>query len=176
MLYYTAMIILHRPPRQSFRNLNISTSKDVEICYKSLDSNMRLLRIYCRQHNFRHLPFTFVHILASTASVVLMKRHISKLSWDDVRISRPLSLILEALDAISQTWSCATQVQEVITSAMAAPSPEEDRSVSPQSFDFIARLEDAASFEPMGFDMGFDMTSDDMGLFDPSSFLSDVFQ
>lgn len=176
MLYHTAMIILHRPPRQSFGSPNISSSKDVEICYASLEATIKLLRIYSRQHNYRNLPFTFVHILASTASVILMKLHISNIHWEDVSIARPLETVLEALDSISHTWPCAIQVRGVIDMAIESSSQPNDHNDSLESFDFMAGLSDNSSLTPLNFDMNFGMTGDDLGLFDPSSFLGAEYQ
>lgn len=181
MLYHTAMIILHRPPRQSFRDLNISTSQDVAICYESLESSIKLLRTFSRQYNYRSLPFTFVHILASTASIILMKRYINKSSWQDAEITRPLGFVLEALDGISQTWPCANQVRSVITSAMQTPRPENHRNQSPESFDFMAKLSDTAHYNPFNIEMGnidveYDMNGSEFGLFDPTTFMGDSFQ
>ena len=170
------MIILHRPPRQSFRDPDISTSKDVEICYESLEANIKLLRTYSRQYNYRSLPFTFVHILASTASVILMKRYINKSLWDDTTILRQLEFVLEGLDAISQIWPCAKQVRGVITSTMQTPNREDDKSKSPGSFDFMAGLSEPANYNPLNIDMGFEIDGDTLGLFDPGEFMNDWVQ
>lgn len=105
-----------------------------------------------------------------------MKRYIQKKSRDDATISRPLDFVLEALDNISQTWPCAKQVQVVITSAMEAPNPEEDRTISPDGFDFMAGLSDGANYNPSNIDMGFEMNGDDLGLFDLNNFPDDGFQ
>jgi hypothetical protein len=179
------MIILHRPPRQSFRDSKISGSQDVLICYDSLKANIKLLRTYSRQQkkNYRSLPFTFIHVLASTASVILMKRYINDTPWDDEEITRPLGHVLDALDGISLTWPCAKQVRGVITAAMQAPN-QEDRIESPESFDFMAGLAETAYYNPLnidmgnfgGTDMGFDMNGDEFGLLDPASFMNGGYQ
>jgi hypothetical protein len=165
------MIILHRPPRQLFKDPKTSTSKDVGICYESLDSIIKLLRIYSRHYQYSPLPLTFVHILASTASVILMKRYINNSAWDDASISRPLDHVLEAIDGISQTWPCAKQVRGVITAAMEKSNKDNAQNDSPESFDFMAGLADDANFNPMNLDMGFEMDDANLGLFDPEAFL-----
>lgn len=170
------MIILHRPPRQLFKDPKTSTSKDVEICYESLDSIIKLLRIYSRHYQYSPLPLTFVHILASTASVILMKRYINNSPWEDASISRPLDHVLEAIDGISQTWPCAKQVRGVITTAMEKSSKDSGRNDSPESFDFMAGLADNVNFNPMNLDMGFEMDDANLGLFDPTEFLNDDLQ
>lgn len=104
MQFHTAMIILHRPPRHVFNSPKISTSEDVATCYQSLDDIVKLLKSFSRNYNYNYLPVTFVHILASASSVVLMKQHIGNLDWNDPLVSMPLDLILEAVDGISQTW------------------------------------------------------------------------
>ena len=175
MLYHTAMIILHRPPRQLFKDLKTSTSKDVEICYESLDSIIKLLRIYSRQYQYCPLPLTFVHILASAASIILMKRHLNNLPWDDISISRPLDHILEAVDGVSPTWPAAKQVRAVIITTMEKSNKEINRNDSPESFDFMAGLADNTSFDNT-LDMDFAIDDESLGLFDPENFLRDDFQ
>lgn len=180
MLYHTAMIILHRPPRQSLRDPNITTSKDIEICYASLDSNIKLLRTYSRQYSYRNLPFSFVHILASTASAILMKQHLQSSAKLQASTSpevsedtctRPLETVLDALAAISQTWLCAKQVQDVITASMQASSPASARDKSPESFDFMAGFSETAYYNPMDLEGGYGMEEDNIGYFDPGEFL-----
>lgn len=175
MLYHTAMIILHRPPRQLLKNPKTATSKDVEICYESLESIIKLLRIYSRQYQYSPLPLTFVHILASAASIILMKRHLNNLPWDDASISRPLDHVLEAVDGISPTWPAARQVRAVITTAMERSSKDLNRNDSPESFDFMAGLADNANFN-INLDMGFEIDDTNLGLFDPEEFLRDDLQ
>lgn len=174
MLYHTAMIILHRPPRQLFKDPKTSTSKDVEICYESLDSIIKLLRIYSRHYQYSPLPLTFVHILASAASIILIKRYINNSPWDDASISRPLDHVLEAVDGIAHTWPAAKQVRAVITTAMDKSNLHNNRNDSPESFDFMAGLADNANFN-INIDMGFEMDDTNLGLFDPEEFLGDDF-
>ena len=169
------MIILHRPPRQLFKDPKTSTSKDVEICYESLDSIIKLLRIYSRHYQYSPLPLTFVHTLASTASVILMKRYINNSPWEDASISRPLDHVLEAIEGISQTWPCAKQVRGVITTAMEKSSRDSARNDSPESFDFMAGLADV-NFNPMNLDLGFEMDDANLGLLDPAELLTDDLQ
>jgi hypothetical protein len=176
MLYHTAMIILHRPPRHLFKDPKISSSKDVEICYESLDSIIKLLRVYSRHHQYNHLPLTFVHILASTASVLLMKRYINNLTWDNVAISRPLSHVMEAIEGISQTWPCAKQVRGVIDKAMEQSTRDDTRNDSPGSFDFMAGLTENVTFDPTSLDLGFEMDETNVGLFDLDNFMNDESQ
>jgi hypothetical protein len=173
-MYHTAMIILHRPPRQLFKDPKTSSSKDVKICYESLDSIIKLLRIYSRHYQYSPLPLTFVHILASTASVILMNRYLNNLPWDDVSISRPLEHVLEAVDGISATWPAAKQVRGVITAAIERSNQDSNRNDSPESFDFMAGLEDNVNFN-INLDVGFE-DDPDLGLFDPEEFLRNDLQ
>lgn len=137
MLYHASMIILHRPPRNMFKDPKIATSQDVKTCYESLEAIIKLLRIYSKHYQFSHLPFTFVHILASAASGVLMKRYIENSSWTEITIAKPLALITDSLSAVAQTWPCAKQVQGVINSAMKHSPQDNPRNESPQSFDLM---------------------------------------
>ena len=170
------MIILHRPPRQLLKDPKTSTSKDVEICYESLDSIIKLLRIYSRHYQYSPLPLTFIHILASAASVILMKQYINNSPWDDISISRPLDHVLEAIDGISQTWPCAKQIRGVITTAIENLNKDTTRNDSPESFDFMAGLADNVNFNAMNLNMGFGEDDIDLGLFDPGEFLDDDLQ
>lgn len=100
------MITLHRPPRAAFREPGIGTTEDVQICYESLDIILKLLRIYHNNsQNYSHLPITAVHSLASATSIILMKQHISGLSWKNAVFSKPLDRILKAMYCISPTWT-----------------------------------------------------------------------
>lgn len=145
MQYHTAMIILHRPPRAAFKEPGIGETEDVQLCYKSLEIIMKLLRMHSNNvHNYpySHLPITFVHSLASAASIILMKRYIEGSSWKESTIARPLDQILEAIDGVSNTWTCAKQVREVITTAVKESSKEDLQKASPGNFDVMAGLLD----------------------------------
>lgn len=170
MMFHTAMIILHRPPRHLFQNPDIAHSEDIEYCYESLQAIVRLLRIYSRHYQYNKLPLTFVHTLASAASVILMKRYIDGTSWDDdTTVSRPLDLVLEAIDGISQTWTCARQVRDVIKAAMQNTNQENTRHETPESFDFMAGLMDPSSGNAgndfLNLDMNAGMDGVDFGAF-----------
>ncbi|TAQ84067.1 hypothetical protein B7494_g7605 [Chlorociboria aeruginascens] len=164
MMYHTVMIILHRPPRHLLQDLEITNmAGDVEICYESLDTIIKLVRTYARNYQWSRLPLTFVHTLASAASVILMKNHINGSSLEDPNIGKPLDQILEAIDGISQTWPCAKQVREVINSSMKKPV-DTTRSASislpsesPESFDLMAGLVNSGPSDPMGVDLDFGM-------------------
>lgn len=84
-----------------------------------------LLRTHSLYHPFKHLPFNFVYILATAASIILMRRHLEELSWQDEIIQRPLNVIENALNNISRVWSCANQVIAVIQAAKARPTGAE---------------------------------------------------
>ena len=175
MQYHAAMIILHRPPRHMFRDPKIITSQDVKNCYSSLESLIKLLGIYSRQHNYSHLPFTFVHILATAASAILMKRYIEGFSWIDAEVSRPLSLIIGALDGIAKTWPCAKQVQGVINSAILGSTDESAEIESPQSFDLMTSLTEA-DYSSMNQDLDFEIDDINIGSFMPDAFFGDSYQ
>jgi hypothetical protein len=169
MQYHAAMIILHRPPRHLLRDPKIITSQDVKNCYSSLESLIKLLGIYSRQHNYSHLPFTFVHILATAASAILMKRYIKSSSWSDGEVSRPLNLVLSALDGVAKTWPCAKQVQGVINSAIGSSPDESPRNEAHQSFDLMTSLT-GADYSSMNPDLDFEIDDVNFG-----SFMSDAF-
>jgi hypothetical protein len=173
MLYHTAMIILHRPPRNLLNDPKITTSHDVQICYESLEAINKLLRIYSRSYQYSHLPFTFVHILASAASIILMKRYIEDASWDAVEVAKPLGLVVDALENVSQTWPCANQVRAVIDTAMKGTSQDSLRNESPESFDLMTGIPDTVDI--MNREMGFDMADVDVGLYMADPYL-DGFQ
>jgi hypothetical protein len=178
MMYHTAQIILHRPPRNLFRDPAIATSEDVKTCYKSLEAIIKLIGIYSRQHQYNHLPLTFVHILASAASIVLMKRYIEGSSWNNPELSKPLECILNALDGISQTWPCAKQVRAVIDSAMKEGTPDNARNKSPEGFDLmtgLTGLTDIGNDDFFNGEFGFSMSDADIGFYMNEDFLNDPF-
>lgn len=145
MQYHTAMIILHRPPRIAFKEPRIGETEDVQICYESLNIIMKLLRIHSnnlQKYPYRQLPITFVHTLASAASIVLMKRYIEGSSYKEPPIARPLDQILEAIDGVSNTWTCAKQVRDIITSTVKKPEEGDPQKSSPGNFDLMTGLLD----------------------------------
>ncbi|KAH6675069.1 fungal-specific transcription factor domain-containing protein [Halenospora varia] len=175
MQYHTAMIILHRPPKQTFQDPGIATSQNVKNCYESLDFIIKLLGIFrFKKHDYSHLPFTFIHILATAASTVLMKRQIGDLPWDSTEIDKPLKEILLAFDGISETWPCATQIREMIESALNRPPKfeNEDRQFqSPPDFDFTNKAIGQGNTQvPFDEDFDFGMATTEMGDFEPAFF------
>ena len=178
MLYHTSMILLHRPPRALFRDPRIAISEDVKICYESLEAVTRLLGSYSRTYQYSPLPITFVHILATTASVILMKRYIEDLSWDDPIISKPLDLVSDAIDGISRTWPCATQVRGVISSARNASSKDAASTSSPESlnFNFIPGLVGNGDAHHVDADLDFELDDVDLGYLMHDDFLDSAFQ
>jgi len=179
MMYHTALIILHRPPRNLFRDPAIATSEDVQTCYDSLDYIVKLIGVYNRQHQYSHLPLTFVHILASAASIILMKRYIKGLSWDASEVTKPLGTILDSLDSISQTWPCAKQVRSVIDSAMKEGSPDAVRNKSPEGFDLMTGLTGLVTVgddQLFNGEFGFNMDDTDIGFYMNDDFLNDQYQ
>lgn len=184
MMYHTALIILHRPPRNLLRDPAVATSEDVKTCYESQDAIVKLIGIYSRQHQYSHLPLTFVHILASAASIVLMRRHIDGASWAQPEVSKSLGVILDALDGISHTWPCAKQVRAVINSAMKEGTPEAGAggfalSKSPEGFDLmtgLAGLPEVGNDDFLNGEFGFNMDDADIGFYLNEDYLNDPFQ
>ncbi|TGO85733.1 hypothetical protein BPOR_0369g00030 [Botrytis porri] len=148
MQYHTAMILLHRPPRAAFKEPGIGETEDMQICYESLDIIMKLLRMHSnnlQNYPYSHLPITFVHTLASAASILLMKRSTEGSSWKEPTVSRPLDQILEAIDGVLLTWACAKQVRDAITAAIREPSTEDLQKTSPGNFDLMMGLLDSGA-------------------------------
>lgn len=169
------MIILHRPPKQTFQDPGIATSQNVKNCYESLDFIIKLLGIFrFKKHDYSHLPFTFIHILATAASTVLMKRQIGDLPWDSTEIDKPLKEILLAFDGISETWPCATQIREMIESAINRPPKfenEDQQFQSPPDFDFTKKAVRQGNTQvPFDEDFDFGMATTEMGDFEPAFF------
>ncbi|PTB58692.1 hypothetical protein M431DRAFT_75454, partial [Trichoderma harzianum CBS 226.95] len=128
MMFHTIMIILHRPPSHMFENPGIAEGEDVEICYESLQAILRLMRSYSRYYRYRSLPLDFVHTLSTAASTVMMKRFLQKASWSDPDIERALSLIMQAMDEIQNTWPCVREIRDVLLQAQQTQTamPPED--------------------------------------------------
>lgn len=136
------------------RDPKIAASPDVTNCYESLEAIIKLLRVYSKHHRFSQLPCTFVHVLASAASVILMKRYIENTSWTDASIAKPLGLIQESLDAVAQTWPFANQIKRVINSAMKQQPQDNPQNESPQSFDLMTSFVTAGSNDGMQNEFG----------------------
>ncbi|KAF7539671.1 hypothetical protein G7054_g2009 [Neopestalotiopsis clavispora] len=138
MLFHTAMIILHRPPRHLFSKPGIAESEDVDICYESLQALLRLMKTYARFYQFSALPLDFVHTLSVTAGTLLMKRYLENNyniasagagagttatggGVDDPGVSRSMAIVLDAMDAVKYTWPCIVEIKESVERAMASP-------------------------------------------------------
>ena len=107
-----------------------------------------------------------------------MKRYIENSSWDDPVVSKPLDLVLEAIDGISLTWPCAKQVRGVITAAMNASSKETSLNSSPEIFDFnfMPGLAESGNVDLASMELGFEMDDVDLGVFMPDDFFDEAFQ
>ncbi|KAL1886939.1 hypothetical protein Cpir12675_006835 [Ceratocystis pirilliformis] len=114
MTFHTLMIILHRPPQQLLSRPGMGSGEDVKICYQSLQVLLRLMRSYNRYYDYRCLPLDFVHTLSTAAGVVLMKRILQNLPWDDAEISRNLGFLLNVMDSVSTIWPCVTKIREIL--------------------------------------------------------------
>jgi hypothetical protein len=121
------MIILHRPSRKVFQDTSLASDEDVRICDESLDNIVALLHTLSMKYETKHLPFNFVYILATAASIILIRRHLKDMCWHDNEIKKPLKVVEDALHKISKTWSCANQVIAVIQAAKARPTGKESQ-------------------------------------------------
>ncbi|KAF2489528.1 hypothetical protein BU16DRAFT_531800 [Lophium mytilinum] len=118
MLFHTAMIILHRPPRHYFEKPGIAASEDVEICYESVYALVRLLRSYSRYYRYQSLPLDFVHSLSTAAGIIIMKRFFENATFDHSEVSTSLGVILRAMDDVKKTWPCMKEIQDSVLEAM----------------------------------------------------------
>ncbi|CAK7215350.1 hypothetical protein SBRCBS47491_002453 [Sporothrix bragantina] len=134
LVFHTAMIILHRPPRShleapslSDATMSLAASEDVEICYESLGAILRLLRTYTRQHEQHKrdhyrlalLPLDIVHTLSTAAGVVLMRRHLERMAWTDRDVAQPLNQLLDAMRAVQPVYPCMTEILDAVVEAVA---------------------------------------------------------
>lgn len=174
MVFHTAVIILRRPPKHSLQDPAKIHEEDINACYESLEVIIRLLKIYSRHYKYSHLPLTFVHTLASAASVILMKRYLKNHTWDNIEIAKPLDLVLAAIDGVSHTWLCAKQIRQVLNSAMKTPGSC-SQSISPGSFDFMTGvgLMNDLSFDQM--DVSLDHMDPVLKDFDLGQLMTDEF-
>jgi hypothetical protein len=129
MLFHTAMIILHRSPRQALADETVINEEDVELCYQSLSAILKLLKTYGKHYRFNVLPLDTVQTLASAAEIVMMRRYMDKLSWDNKAISQPMTQILEALEAMREVFPCVTEFRDSIVHSMQMCSTEEEQHV-----------------------------------------------
>lgn len=111
------MIILHRPPSNMFDKPGVAESEDVQVCYESLQAILRLMRSFSRFYRYRSLPLDFVQTLATATGIVLMKRYLQKASWTDPDIERSLSLLLEAMNDIQNTWPPVREIRDSLVQA-----------------------------------------------------------
>lgn len=157
------MIILHRPPVHLFKVPGMAHSEDVALCYQSLESLLRLLRTYSRYYKYTSLPLSFVHILSSAASVVLMKRYFEGSSWQDADIAKPLEFILDVMEAIKHTWPSIQEVKESIYGSMRNQTHGNARKDRTGGLSYMAGLATSTYSSPEAtrdFDQNINMTDD----------------
>ncbi|KAI1742558.1 fungal-specific transcription factor domain-containing protein [Xylaria scruposa] len=139
LLFHTVMTILHRPPSQLLQKPESSFDRDdIEICYESLGAILRLIRSYRRFYSYKHLPLDFVQTLSTAAGTILMRRHVNSLPWGDAETSRSLDFVIQAMEDIKDTWSCAKEILNSVLKARqteAAAIPDVDPVME---FDFFA--------------------------------------
>ena len=177
MLFNTAMIILHRPPRQHLDDEAVSKGEGVEVCYQSLSAIIRLFRSYTRYYKIRFLPLDVVHTLSAAAEVVLLKKRMEGSTWNDNDISKPLYYILELMEDVEAVWPCIGGVRQSIINAMASEPPE----FSPQILDRGVGFMDVFSFDAacslpqmLGSDVGWNGNTD-LGLLVTDDYLNTNF-
>jgi hypothetical protein len=158
------------------RDPEVVISQDVQTCYESLEAIIKLLRTYSRYYQYHDLPFTFVHTLATATSVLLLKRYIEDLPWDNVAVSKPLDFVLEVIDAVSQTWPCARQVRSVVNSAMEASPHDRVGHQTPETFDLMMSIPDTGNLDFLDDDLGFNMDDVDFEFYTNDNFLDDPLQ
>lgn len=100
-----------------FDKPGIADSEDVEICYESLQAIQRLMRSFARFYRYRSLPLDFVQTLATATGIVLMRRYLLKASWTDPEIERSVSLLLEAMNEIQNTWPPVREIRDSLVQA-----------------------------------------------------------
>ncbi|KAH8677471.1 fungal-specific transcription factor domain-containing protein [Xylariales sp. PMI_506] len=166
MLFHTSMIILHRPPRHLFSKAGVAQSEDVEICYESLQAMLRLMKSYSRFYEYTALPLDFVHTLSVTAGTILMKRFLENSSQEDTSISKPMEIVLDAMDKIKYTWPCIIEIRESILQALETrpldPGAQEPNVVL--DFGFLADFVPSGDAATAGGSDEFRISDADLGL------------
>jgi hypothetical protein len=173
MLFHTGMIILHRPPRQHLENeASAGMSEDIDICYESLGAILRLIRCYRKYYRFELLPLDFVHSLSAAAGVIMMKRYLERLSWDDREVSKSLKELLGAMQAIEHVWPCVIEIKDGILNAMYSDDAgclQQERAVD---FNLMDMLENGAGALPGSWFTDTVHTPADLGLLVTEDFLN----
>lgn len=173
MVFHTAMIILHRPPRNLYGRPGIGKSDDVEICYESLHAIIRLLRSHSRYYKYSALPLDFVHTLSVAAGTVLMQMSLEDLPPDDSSIAKSMETILDAMDNIKHTWPCIVEVKTSVVQAMDISGAEELSSTQDPllDFGFLANFGSANATGPD--DINMHISDADLGILLTDDFLMD---
>lgn len=114
MLFHTAIIILHRPPRQHLDDEAVIKGEGVEVCHQSLMAILRLISSYGRYYRFEVLPLDFVHTLSAAAEVIMMRRYMEKSSWEDKDISKPMDQILQTMETVQTVFPCMKEIRDGI--------------------------------------------------------------
>ena len=115
MLFHTSILILRRLPQPLLEEApTISTSEDVQICYKSLDTIIKLLKTFGQLYSYSSLPLDVVYILTVVVGTVFMRRIVEKTSFQDEQISTRLSPLLDVMDQVKRTWPCMQEISEGI--------------------------------------------------------------
>lgn len=135
MLFHTTMIILHRPPQQHLDDEAVINGEGLETCYQSLSAILKLIKSYGRYYRFEFLPLDFVQTLASAAEIVMIRRYIEKSSWDDKEISRPISQILDAMEAIKEVSPSVQEIRDSILRSIEAGKDDSRQQIEDNELD-----------------------------------------
>jgi hypothetical protein len=69
------------------------------------------MRSYSRLYRYEELPLDFVHTLSVAASTVLMRRWLDK---DMHQMEKEMNLIVQAMQAIKETWPCVEEIEKSV--------------------------------------------------------------
>lgn len=154
-----------------FDKPGIAESEDVEICYESLQAILRLMRSFSRYYKYRSLPLDFVHTLSTAGGIIMMKRYLQKASWTDPDLERSLSLILEAMNDIQNTWPCVKEIRDVLVQAQ-----QKQQSMPPEDPLNAPDLMIGLHLEPNAFGGFVPGMTDDVGTLITDEYLSTQLQ
>ena len=135
MYYHSVIIILHRPPRRSSSMYLATCREGFETCEESLNMILRLLRDHTKLYGLDHLPMTFIHVIATAASIIFLKLHARGPSFDTDMIASQLDQLSKVSERIAKAWPGAAHIETAINDARQKIGPV-DTSVEATQFDW----------------------------------------
>ena len=96
---------------------------------------LRLLREHTKHYGLDQLPMTFIHVIATAASIIFLKLHVRGPSSDTNVIASQLDQLFKVAERMAKAWPGAAHMETAINDARQKIGPV-DSSVEAAQFDW----------------------------------------